>query len=135
MDFGKGFHLTQHLGPNYLGGQLDSDARTAIHMSHRIGALLVTLALLVLAWRLHVAGLSRLAGLLLLALAVQVGLGISNVIFHLPLLVAVAHRPRWRGALLLSMVLINYRLRTAGERGMPVMSTPASASQRPAAGR
>ncbi|PPV40943.1 COX15/CtaA family protein [Ectopseudomonas oleovorans] len=109
MDFGKGFHLTQHIGPNYLGGQLDSDARTAIHMSHRIGALLVTLALLVLAWRLHVAGLSRLAGLLLLALAVQVGLGISNVIFHLPLLVAVAHNAGG-AALLLVMVLINYRL-------------------------
>jgi cytochrome c oxidase assembly protein subunit 15 len=110
MDFGKGFHLTQHIGPNYLGGQLDSDARTAIHMSHRIGALLVTLALLVLAWRLYMASLSRLAGLLLLALAVQVGLGISNVIFHLPLLVAVAHNVGG-AALLLVMVLINYRLR------------------------
>ncbi|WP_395503458.1 COX15/CtaA family protein [Ectopseudomonas mendocina] len=112
MDFGKGFHLTQHIGPNYLGGQLDSDARTAIHMSHRIGAVLVTLALLVLAWRLHAARLSRLAGLLVLALAVQVSLGISNVIFHLPLLVAVAHNAGG-AALLLTMVLINYRLRAA----------------------
>jgi len=110
MDFGKGFHLTQHIGPNYLGGQLDSDARTAIHMSHRIGALLVTLALLALAWQLRIAKLSRLAGLLLLALALQVGLGISNVIFHLPLLVAVAHNAGG-AALLLVMVLINYRLR------------------------
>lgn len=110
MDFGKGFHLTQHIGPNYLGGQLDSDARTAIHMSHRIGALLVTLALLVLAWRLHAARLSHLSALLMLALAVQVGLGISNVIFHLPLLVAVAHNAGG-AALLLVMVLINYRLR------------------------
>jgi cytochrome c oxidase assembly protein subunit 15 len=41
-DFSNGFHLTQHIGPNYLGGQLDSDARTAIHLSHRLGALLVT---------------------------------------------------------------------------------------------
>lgn len=110
MDFGKGFHLTQHIGPNYLGGQLDSDARTAIHMSHRIGALLVTLALLALAWQLRTAKLPRLAGLLLLALALQVGLGISNVIFHLPLLVAVAHNAGG-AALLLVMVLINYRLR------------------------
>ena len=110
MDFGKGFHLTQHIGPNYLGGQLDSDARTAIHMSHRIGALLVTLALLALAWQLRIAKLPRLAGLLLLALALQVGLGISNVIFHLPLLVAVAHNAGG-AALLLVMVLINYRLR------------------------
>ena len=46
MDFANGFHLTQHIAPNYLGGQLDSDARTAIHMTHRIGALLVTLVLL-----------------------------------------------------------------------------------------
>ena len=35
-DFANGFHLTQHIGPNYLGGQLDSDARTAIHVTHRI---------------------------------------------------------------------------------------------------
>ena len=110
MDFGKGFHLTQHIGPNYLGGQLDSDARTAIHMSHRIGALLVSLALLLLAWRLHAAHLSRLAGLVLLALAAQVSLGISNVVFHLPLLVAVAHNAGG-AALLLTLVLVNYRLR------------------------
>lgn len=110
MDFGKGFHLTQHIGPNYLGGQLDSDARTAIHMSHRLGALFVSLALLLLAWRLHAAKLSRLAGLVLLALAAQVSLGISNVIFHLPLLVAVAHNAGG-AALLLTLVLVNYRLR------------------------
>lgn len=32
-DFANGFHLTQHIGPNYLGGQLDSEARTAIHIT------------------------------------------------------------------------------------------------------
>lgn len=110
MDFANGFHLTQHIGPNYLGGQLDSDARTAIHMSHRIGAVLVTLALLLLGWRLRRAGAGRLAGFLLLALAVQVGLGVSNVIFHLPLAVAVAHNAGG-AALLLTLVMINYRLR------------------------
>ena len=60
-DFANGFHLTQHIGPNYLGGQLDSDARTAIHLTHRIGALLVTLVLLGLAWQLKVVGMTRLA--------------------------------------------------------------------------
>ena len=45
MDFANGFHLTQHIGPNYLGGQLDSDARTAIHVTHRLGALLAPLTL------------------------------------------------------------------------------------------
>ena len=110
MDFANGFHLTQHIGPNYLGGQLDSDARTAIHMSHRIGALLVTLVLLVLAWRLWAARQRRLAAVLLLALATQVSLGISNVLLHLPLTVAVAHNGGG-AALLLVLVLINYRLR------------------------
>ncbi len=110
MDFANGFHLTQHIGPNYLGGQLDSDARTAIHMTHRLGALVVSLVLLLLAWQLRRAGLSRLAGMLLLALGVQVSLGISNVVFHLPLLVAVAHNAG--GALLLlTTVLVNYRVR------------------------
>jgi cytochrome c oxidase assembly protein subunit 15 len=36
--FRQRFHLTQHIGPNYLGGQLDSDARTAIHMTHRLAS-------------------------------------------------------------------------------------------------
>ncbi|PZR52220.1 MAG: cytochrome B, partial [Stutzerimonas stutzeri] len=55
-------------------------------------------------------GLSRLAGLLIAALALQVGLGISNVVFNLPLAVAVAHNGGG-AALLLVLVLVNYRLR------------------------
>lgn len=127
MDFANGFHLTQHIGPNYLGGQLDSDARTAIHMIHRLGALVVTLTLLALAWRLRGEGLGRLAGLLLAVLALQVGLGISNVLFHLPLPVAVAHNGG--GALLLlTLVLVNYRVRApapATEPGDPALRLPA----------
>ncbi|MGV8919611.1 MAG: COX15/CtaA family protein [Pseudomonas sp.] len=111
-DFANGFHLTQHIGPNYLGGQLDSDARTAIHMTHRLGALVVTLVLLALAWQLKRAGLKGIAGLVLLALGVQVALGISNVIFHLPLPVAVAHNAGG-AALMLTMTLVNYRVRSA----------------------
>lgn len=119
MDFANGFHLTQHIGPNYLGGQLDSDARTAIHLTHRLGALVVTVTLLALAWQLRGAGLGRLAALLVLALALQIGLGVSNVLLHLPLPVAVAHNGG--GALLLlCLVLVNYRLRVpAREREAP----------------
>ncbi|MBC3206196.1 COX15/CtaA family protein [Pseudomonas sp. SWRI111] len=111
-DFANGFHLTQHIGPNYLGGQLDSDARTAIHLTHRIGALLVTLVLLGLAWQLKVVGMTRLAALLLIALAAQITLGISNVLFHLPLPIAVAHNAGG-AALLLTLVLVNYHARTS----------------------
>lgn len=113
-DFSNGFHLTQHVGPNYLGGQLDSDARTAIHLSHRVGALMVLGVLLLLARKLKRCGLTGLARMVLALLALQLALGISNVLLHLPLAVAVAHNAG--GALLLlSMVLVNYRIRVANK--------------------
>ena len=110
MDFANGFHLTQHIGPNYLGGLLYGDARTAIHMSHRLGALTLTLVLLLLAWQLWRQARGRLAVLLVLALGVQIGLGMANVLLHLPLAVAVAHNGGG-ATLLLVLVLINERLR------------------------
>jgi cytochrome c oxidase assembly protein subunit 15 len=109
-DFANAYHLTQHIGPNYLGGKLDSEARTAIHLTHRVGAMLVTVSLLSLAWHLKKAELKGMAMLLVTALAVQIALGISNVVFHLPLLTAVAHNAGG-AALLLSVVVINYRVR------------------------
>ncbi len=114
MDFINAFNLTHHdIGPNYLGGMLYGEARTAIHVAHRLGALTVTLILLALSWQLWRRGLSRLAGLLLAALALQIGLGISNVLFNLPLAVAVAHNGG--GAMLLLVtVLINLRLLSPG---------------------
>lgn len=111
MDFANAFDLTHHdIGPNYLGGLLYGEARTAIHVSHRIGALLVALVALLLGGMLWRQGLTRLAALLLAALALQIGLGISNVLFNLPLAVAVAHNGGG-AALLLVLVLVNYRLR------------------------
>jgi heme a synthase len=111
MDFANAFNLTHHdIGPNYLGGMLYGEARTAIHLTHRLGALTVTLILLTLAWQLWRNGLPRLAGLLVAALALQISLGISNVVLNLPLAVAVAHNGG--GALLLLVtVLTNHHLR------------------------
>ena len=110
MDFHNGFRVAQEKGPNYLGGQLDGAARTAIHMTHRLGALLVALVGLLLAWRMWVAGLGGLALLLLLALGAQLGLGVANVLLHLPLHLALAHNAG--GALLLlAVVLVHFRLR------------------------
>ena len=71
----------------------------------------MTVVLLGLAWQLKVVGMTRLAGLVLVALGAQITLGISNVLFHLPLAVAVAHNIGG-AALLLSMVLVNYHART-----------------------
>lgn len=105
MDFIHGFNFAQHIGPNYLGGLLHNEARTAIHYVHRIGALVTTLylgLLFVLCWRIGHAALTKLAGLMLITLVIQVILGISNVIMVMPLSIAVAHN--MVGAILLAVV-------------------------------
>ena len=113
MDMASGFNFFQGIGPNYLGGQLDGDARVAIHFAHRIGAVVVTVYLLFLIMQLYrnsaQTPLKSLTHIILFLLIVQLGLGISNVVFSLPLWVAVAHNAG--GALLLlSLVTLNYRL-------------------------
>ena len=95
MSFTEGFRVWQGLGRNFEGGVLTGDARVAIHMVHRLGALLTFLYLAGLAVYLMRKRISRSlsmsAGIMLLTLIIQVALGISNVMFHLPLPVAVAH--------------------------------------------
>ena len=76
---------------SYLGGHLDNDARVTIHWLHRVGALITTMYIAFLVFRLTAAGWTRFAAWLALVLIVQVSLGISNVVFSLPLPVAVAH--------------------------------------------
>ncbi len=107
-DFGHGFDVLQSVGPNYLGGMLEGDGRTAIHLAHRLGAVVVFLLGAGLAWRL--ARREPPAACVLGALLViQVGLGIGNVMLGLPLLVAVLHNAV-AALLLLSVVAIHYRL-------------------------
>lgn len=111
-DFKQGFNLMQSVGPNYLGGLLDNDARTAIHFSHRIGALLVTIFVGLLAFKLlsNSAGIVKKWGIILAStLIVQIILGLSNILFSLPLSVAVLHNAG--GALLLIiLVTVNHRI-------------------------
>lgn len=115
MDFASGFNLFQAVGPNYLGGIMDNDARVAIHMSHRVGAIITLLAVGWLSLRLlrsPIAELSRMGGVVGAVLLVQFSLGLGNVFFQFPLLVTVSHN--FVGALLLlAMVTLNYRLITA----------------------
>ncbi|BDX18037.1 heme A synthase [Halopseudomonas aestusnigri] len=111
MDFHTGFNLLhQEIGPNYLGGMLEGPGRTAIHFTHRLGALLTTFVVLLLGWQLWRARLHGLALLLCLALTAQVGLGITNVLAALPLAVAVAHNGM-AALLLLCTLAVNYRVR------------------------
>lgn len=109
MDFGNGFHLTQDVGPNYLGGLLFTEARTAIHVSHRLGALVLALTLLALVIGLLRHGLLALGAALLLALVVQLAIGIALVLLKLPLALALAHSAG-AALLLLTLVTVNVRL-------------------------
>lgn len=111
MDFKEGFVLWRGLGVNYEYGVLDSPARTAIHYTHRIGALVTFLYLAWLVVKLlrsagGLAGSAMLVGVLLLT---QIALGIGNVVMHLPLGVATAHNGV-AALLLVSLVYVNYRL-------------------------
>ena len=92
MDWSEGFHLTQTVGPNYLHGQLHADARVAIQQGHRIGALLLGLVLMALAIRhWHEARLRPWLGGLVGIYALQLGLGVANVLLWLPLWLALLH--------------------------------------------
>lgn len=108
-DFARGFHPSPPIGPNYLGGLHDSEARTAIHLAHRLGALLVSLVVLALTWQLRRAGLHALAVLLGAALLLQVGLGMGNILAQVPPLLALAHSAG-AALLLLSLTLVHDRL-------------------------
>src|SRR5690606_8542237 len=104
-DFGEGFVLWRGIGVDYEGGVLDGAARIAIHMSHRMMAVVVFVYLLWLAVRLlRSPGLRGQGGLLAVLLLAQVSLGIANVKLALPLPVAVMHNA---GAALLLFVLVS----------------------------
>ena len=94
MNFKEGFVLWRGLGIDYEGGVLDGPARTAIHMTHRIGAVITLMVLLAVAVRAMTlrSGLVKYTGMaILFVLLLQVSLGIANVVMHLPLYIAVAH--------------------------------------------
>lgn len=109
-DWRSGFHLFAGSGDTHLGGMLDAQARVAIHLAHRLGAVLVTLYFFVAIWLLRRWGLGRgWAASLLWLISLQFLLGLANVFFSLPILVAVAHNGT--AALLFALTfLLNSRL-------------------------
>ena len=107
MDFKSGFNLNQEVGPNYLYGLLDNPARVAIHYSHRVSAILVTIIFLILMSRLWFSEAAPLASTLGILLLTQIALGITNVVYVLPLYVAIAHN-LFAACLLLATFTVNY---------------------------
>ena len=115
MDFASGFDLFQTIGPNYLGGLMTNESRVAIHMAHRVGAIVTLCVVLLVCWRVYraqVANSAVLAKVTAAVLVLQVLLGLGNIWFRFPVSVAVAHN--LVGALLaLCLVTIAHRVATA----------------------
>src|SRR6266403_188876 len=121
MDYRDAFVLWRGLKLDYAGGVLANPARVAIHFTHRIGAMvagsiLISLGVLVAASarsrRLTFAG-----GLLVLAVLVQISLGVATVHWGVPLGLATLHNA---GAafLVISMVWLLRALWPAPAIGM-----------------
>ena len=106
MDFREGFNLAQEVGPNYLYGLLDNEARVAIHYSHRISAIVLTIIFLILISRLWFSSAAPLASTLGVILVTQISLGIMNVVYVLPLYIAIAHN-LVAALLLLATLMVN----------------------------
>ncbi len=108
MDFRHGFQLVRELGMTAAGAHLSYDAITAIHWTHRVGALVTLLYVGGFALILTRSPEMRSYGVvLLIALLAQVALGIANVLGGLPLPVAAAHNAG-AAILLVTMVVINF---------------------------
>ncbi|GAB4353013.1 MAG: COX15/CtaA family protein [Gammaproteobacteria bacterium] len=113
MDFAEGFTLWREIGPDYEGGILDAPARTAIHQTHRIGAVVVTILLLLLVvrtFRLHTGRALRCAATALgLLVLIQFSLGVTIAVFTLPLPAAAAHNGV-AAALVATLVFVLHQL-------------------------
>ncbi len=117
-DFAEGFVLWRGLGVDYEGGVLDAPARVAIHLTHRIGALVTFVVLGLIVLRMlrapFLVPLRVTAGVTGFLLAAQVGLGIGIVLTRLPLPAATAHNAL-AALLLLAVVTLNHLVRPIPE--------------------
>jgi cytochrome c oxidase assembly protein subunit 15 len=112
-DWAGAFSFNRGLGLDVLGHALSSQALIAMHWAHRLGALLVAVAVGRLGLRLLGHPQWRRWGwLLLVLLVVQVALGVANVLASLPLPVAVAHN-QGAALLLATLVWLNVAMRRA----------------------
>lgn len=111
-------HGLEHKGlQDYeYGHHLSGAAKITIHVTHRIGAILTTLYLgLLLGWILlsnKPGWIKRIAGVATAILTLQILLGVSNILYGVPLAVAVAHNGV-AALLMLSLIWMGYSLHKA----------------------
>ncbi|HUN26361.1 MAG TPA: COX15/CtaA family protein [Steroidobacteraceae bacterium] len=123
MDFRDAFALSTAHRLDYAGGLLPNPARTAIHFTHRLGALVATCALVAAAVAALARGTSRgtrlAGGAVLLALAAQLTIGISMVLRGFPLWLATAHNAG-AALTLLAVVALVHSLRAPAALAAPI---------------
>lgn len=120
-DWRGAFRIVRDLAPGAGGEPPGLDALTTMHMAHRLGALVVTVACL---WLVGVAigerRSARPALALLAVLGAQIALGIGNVLAGLPLPLAVAHNG---GAALLLALIVTLLCRLPAGRDRAPLGT------------
>ncbi|MCV2364638.1 COX15/CtaA family protein [Paucibacter sp. DJ1R-11] len=127
MDFAHGFTLWRELGVGADGGWLPFEALTAIHMSHRLGALVVFTALLLFVWRLRASpDAGHWPRRLSLVAAWQLISGMSNVVLDWPIVAALAHTG---GAAMLLLLLGSMLAQMQQGRGLPQRSAAVASKQ------
>jgi heme a synthase len=107
MDFRDAFVLWRGLDIDYTGGVLANPARIAIHVAHRLGAVVTGIILFTVGAATAVTGGSRrlrlAGGLVAGAVLLQICIGLSMVYFGLPLPLATMHNA---GAALLIICMV-----------------------------
>ncbi|MDX1837536.1 heme A synthase [Legionella taurinensis] len=118
LHFTQGFNLFSPVGANYQGGVLDNEVRVTIQTLHRLWALVtaayvIGLSVMMLA-RVPYKTLRLLAIAALVLVAAQFTLGVLNVLYLLPLGVAVLHNGV--AALLMATVFMMFYLTMRKQR-------------------
>ena len=110
MDFQNAFSIFRELGFTANGESLSLEALHAIQWVHRVGAIILSVYLVIMAISLSAfSSLRFYKNLLLIVLAFQFVIGVANLLLHLPLALATAHN---LGAafLVIILVIINSRV-------------------------
>lgn len=114
MDFASGFHWIRELGEGIDGAALTLPALNAIQWAHRVGALVTFIFLGGLGvYLIKYAQLRTISIVLLIVLIAQIGLGIANLVLHLPLVLAVAHN-LGAALLVITLIILNSRITGTG---------------------
>ncbi|WP_133130723.1 COX15/CtaA family protein [Legionella yabuuchiae] len=121
LNLKEGFNFLSPIGANYQGGLLNIDIRITIQFIHRLGAVVTAGFILILSAmlmaRVQDDSVKRVAGLALVLVSLQFVLGVLNVVYLLPLWVAVAHNGV--AALLFATILSLFYLTRGGNINAP----------------